>query len=1148
MAADNKLELVVEVDTNRANASIKSVNAGLSSIESTAANSACGASRGIDSMTASMVKGATAGNLLAEGIRKAIDFAKEWTVEAAQHAAHTDKMALSMTALAKAHGVSAESANQAVESVKKVGFGVQDAIHAVDRLIVADMSLSKAEGLAKVAKDAAAIENISPGEALEKLLMAIESGASRGLRTMGIFVDLNKEVQRQELLSGKTLGENEVRQLRYNAVMREAAKIQGTAAAAAGSAEAQSKALAREVNELKEAVGEQFQGYLRTWVGHLRELVGFLKDNSNWLVKFGEAAIFTAGAIATYGIITKIGAMATAVQGLATVLTAHPIALLLTGVAAGGAVIWKTWQDTKADLDRQYDDMRRKGLRQDLFSGKLKPADVKKMGYTDDQIREIVAGKRLLPGESWGDFGGAKLDISIGSKKELTDDDVRRIAEIRKKQGEAEKQATESYLRAVEERKDVEREQARARIEDSMKIIQATQSETAAARESLNVAMLSMDERAAGVAKIRDEERREIGARSTYVDEKSGAIQHFQLKPETLERIHATTRERIAAFEMKFNEEEARRIEEIWKAMGARQQRMFEQFVLKPIEQDLEIWSQSFELDERRKGSQLGIEKSAVAQRQQLALAQLEAVDAVTLSDKVAVEQRKTAIEVDAIRQRTAIELKEIDRRTEADIRAAERAMLAKGIFDDARQNQIRSRIRQLGQDEKDALEKSTANDISVAQIKGATQVRHTVTEQYRSIFQSLKEQAGGVFDALVTKSQSVWAAIGNSLKTALLTAIKDVVSSRIAAMLMNLFVPGANVQMRQGGMGGGGILGKLGAILGVGAVPVLGGGGSAGGGVFGSGPLNGNPTILSMMGGNGGGIGSGAAAGSGGLFSKAGLASFLPGLKSAFGIGGSVELAPGVATTWQAATMAQKLSSIGHSTGFALAGGMLALDGLRRGGITGLGETTAGGAMLGFKFGGPVGAAIGAAAGAVAGIVRLFVKGAQDKVREKIKATYGLDVSDKGVLKQIVDMAKQSYGGNLDLAIQSPPVRELLELYAMQTGQQWRGRNTASLPVSMIQSGGSVSFLPPTGQGGFTSVPWSSAAASPAATTPNAVHVTLSLDGPTTERVLQGQAITAIGQQPRAVAAAMTEAYDQNYSRRETYAGLSDPGLITSA
>ncbi len=259
MADNNKLELVVEVDVNKANASIKSINTGLSSMEQAAGKAARGASAGIDGLTVSMVKGSAAGNLLADSIKKALDWAKEWTLGAAQHAAHTDKMTLSMAALAKAHGVSAEASNRAVEAVKKVGFGTQDAIHAVDRLMVADMNLSKAEGLAKVAKDAAAIENITPGEALEKLLMAIESGASRGLRTMGIFVDLNKEVDRQEKLTGRTLDENEVRQLRYNAVMREAAKIQGAAAAATGSAEAQSAALAREVNELKEAVGGRAQ-------------------------------------------------------------------------------------------------------------------------------------------------------------------------------------------------------------------------------------------------------------------------------------------------------------------------------------------------------------------------------------------------------------------------------------------------------------------------------------------------------------------------------------------------------------------------------------------------------------------------------------------------------------------------------------------------------------------------------------------------------------------------------------------------------------------------------------------------------------------------------------------------------------------------
>ena len=137
MADNNKLELVVEVDVNKANASIKSINTGLFSMEQAAGKAARGASAGIDGLTVSMVKGSAAGNLLADSIKKALDWAKEWTLGGAQHAAHTDKMSLSMAALAKAHGVSAEASNRAVEAVKKVGFGTQDAIHAVDRLMVA---------------------------------------------------------------------------------------------------------------------------------------------------------------------------------------------------------------------------------------------------------------------------------------------------------------------------------------------------------------------------------------------------------------------------------------------------------------------------------------------------------------------------------------------------------------------------------------------------------------------------------------------------------------------------------------------------------------------------------------------------------------------------------------------------------------------------------------------------------------------------------------------------------------------------------------------------------------------------------------------------------------------------------------------------
>jgi phosphopantetheine adenylyltransferase len=107
MPADNKLELVVEVDVNKANASIKSINTGLSCMEQAAGKAARGASAGIDGLTVSMVKGSAAGTLLTDSIKKALDWAREWTIGATEHAAHTDKMSMSMMTLAKARMVSA---------------------------------------------------------------------------------------------------------------------------------------------------------------------------------------------------------------------------------------------------------------------------------------------------------------------------------------------------------------------------------------------------------------------------------------------------------------------------------------------------------------------------------------------------------------------------------------------------------------------------------------------------------------------------------------------------------------------------------------------------------------------------------------------------------------------------------------------------------------------------------------------------------------------------------------------------------------------------------------------------------------------------------------------------------------------------------
>ena len=121
MASDNKIELVVTVEVDKANQSIKSVNANLSGIEQAAVKAARGASQGIDGMTAAMVKGATAGNLFAEAIKKAIETVKEWTIDAAKQAAQEERAAIVTRALAKAHGDGAAAAQKAVEAIREVG-------------------------------------------------------------------------------------------------------------------------------------------------------------------------------------------------------------------------------------------------------------------------------------------------------------------------------------------------------------------------------------------------------------------------------------------------------------------------------------------------------------------------------------------------------------------------------------------------------------------------------------------------------------------------------------------------------------------------------------------------------------------------------------------------------------------------------------------------------------------------------------------------------------------------------------------------------------------------------------------------------------------------------------------------------------------
>jgi hypothetical protein len=1094
--ADNKLELVVTIEVDKANQSIKSVNTNLSNIEATATKAARGASQSIDGMTASMVKGATAGNLLADAIKKVIDFGKEWTIGAARQAAQEDRLVSITRTLAKVHGDGAAAAAKAIEAIRQVGYTSEDATTSVQKLIIADIGLEKAQGLARVAKDAAAVstEGIGAAEAFEKIMLAIETGQSRGLRTMSLFVDLNKAVQIEEMKRGRTLADLEAKQVRYNAVMRAATEIQGAAAAKAESVDGQMEKLSRELKDLKDDVGRAFQSELKAVVGHLKDLVGWLKDNVTWIEKFGTMAIWLAGILATYAIATKILGIAKAVDSLTLALTRNPWALLITGVVTAGAIVYKSYRDMQEGLEARGREMENAALRQQLFAGKVKIEDLRKRGVTDDQIRELVSGRRLLPGEEepWGEFGAGLPKIKIAGEPDL--DALKLAQEIRKRQAENEKFFRERAIAAAGTDK-------------------------------------------TGFAKDIAEINAEIAKRTTFVDER-GVSHYVALTKAAWNAIIDEARKKLEAFKQHFAIENKRALAEYLKDEEEAHQRAMEfearrfqqriQNDAEIAERNLDHLRQVYAFEEQR----AGFERDA-------RLRELEGADAQTLEQKVAVEQRKAEIEIEYLEKVHEVRQRLYDMDTSRMLLEEELTLKRLGYQAD----EIKARIAELSQQREDIRRQNQeATDAAIQAVRenAANRTAQLVREHNRSIFDSLKQQAGGVFDALLEKSQSVWSAIANSFKTALLTAIKEVVTSRVAAMLMYLFT-GQKVTFAGGGTGSGGsggILGGLGGLLGIGAAPVFGStGGPIPGGATGG---WGTPPFIPTGG-----------AGGGGLTSKAGVGILggFKGWKDLLSSLGNIGYRP---ERWRLDEMGNmtKIAGArgigGWQGGALLAGGsILALEGLRRGGWSGVAMTTAGGAMIGAKFGGPLGAVLGAGAGFVAGLVRLFVKSAEEKAREKIKALYGVDISDKGLLKQIVDTAKQAFGGNLDMAIRSQQIRDFVQLYAMSTGQPTRGMPATVHPLDIVQVGGSLyqspgysngTALP--GLGGLPTLDNIGRGVASGAGLGTTV-VNLQIDSKTVGNV--------IIQNGRVVAQGAINAMKANAGRRELTSLQVSPGLLTS-
>ena len=157
------------------------------------------------------------------------------------------------------------------------------------------------------------------------------------------------------------------------------------------------------------------------------------------------------------------------------------------------------------------------------------------------------------------------------------------------------------------------------------------------------------------------------------------------------------------------------------------------------------------------------------------------------------------------------------------------------------------------------------------------------------------------------------------------------------------------------------------------------------------------------------------------------------------------------------------KITGVNGVAGAALftGGTMLAQQGLlgsSRGTWGGVGMGAAGGAMIGMQMGGPLGAAIGAGAGALAGIGEKIagVETPEAEAKRLIKQIYSLTINDN-TAKQIASIAREKFGNTISVAVRSPEVRQLLQLYAESTGQKSGLFLQNPQQANLVQAGGQL-------------------------------------------------------------------------------------------
>ena len=545
------------------------------------------------------------------------------------------------------------------------------------------------------------------------------------------------------------------------------------------------------------------------------------------------------------------------------------------------------------------------------------------------------------------------------------------------------------------------------------------------------------------------------------------------------------------------------------------------------------------------------------------------------MNRRIQLEKDRLAVEQDFAARRLDMEVQAIEKRRDVAVQAAET-------------DKQREAVRRKAEEDIQDVRQQTQIDIDAKRQQTSIRLEEIIRAENQKTFDKFKSAYDDVFDALILRTKSFKDVMKSLLIATFVTPIKEATGNIFAKYMTDIF------GVKRSGAAGGiqsklELPNRLGDVqLQGGAVPVIIEGTSSQaakqmaapatgflsklgnlGGLFGGlgtlGRVGATPpfipggTVSTSIDYGGGSIPVGSSTTPGTLMEEAGRSGGSGGFG---GLSGALKGIKGDIT---------KLGNLGQGAGGAaakgvgglggglmlLGGGSLVAAGMYKGGWSGVGMTTAGGALIGAKFGGPIGAVIGGAAGFVAGMIRKQFKNKDQQIIEKVKSIYGVTIDKKFAMDPIGALVQSKYGGNLDVGLRSAEVRDLVNLYGRSTGQNYGVANRA-FGVGLEQTGGVLSQVAARADGLNVAYSGGSLGISGpvdklvTSTVGDSLGMAQTIQVQSLQLLVNGQSAAAalsagVVENPAAVAQATLTANQRGINRRENVSVQQTPGLLLS-